>query len=510
MIWLLCLIVACIALIPVGKVILKIVQGKLNLEFYKRQGIKTLFFAKMGYYQLFDKSSFEENQTKSNLEYAKKLTNEGDDKGIIVSNDFSSSASNILIYDSDLIKDFLMKEDHFNKSNVVKRSNYSRLGLLFENGEKFYKSKALFSKIFRYEGLEKFVPIICEIANKCFEDFNRKNKISKDEFTKISLDDLFPNIFKQITHLLNFGKAEFPADSNQEKIFMLNTKLMSLIVSARKNPLYFLAPYIAMKLNLIKEIVELDEGDKVQKSLMKDILEEWEKLPAHGECVLDRIVIHNKECREKGNLDNLMTVDEATGNYNLFQTAGSDTSQNTIKQSICYMADKPENQQILIEINKEIYGDGVNTTSKILESCELLERWTKETLRIHSPISLMISRVAQKDIMIGKNQIRQGDNVMIFPLALNFNDKLFENPEKFNIDRFSKENEKQLPRYQYIPFSTGKRVCLGRTLGEMMVKILVTQFCKTYTFEKPCDVEYYTATNSLTRVTNPCVNIKVK
>lgn len=510
MIGVLVLLVTVVALLPLANIILKIVKGKFNLDFYKKQGIKTRFFPKMGYLQMFDKYSFEENKTKSNLEYIKKLINEKDDKGIIAVNNFSTSSSNVFIYDSDLIKDFLMKEDHFAKSNAVKRSDYNRMGLFFENGEKFFQSKSLFTKIFRYEGMEKFVPAICEITHRCFNEFNEANGITKDKFTKVSLDKVFESVMIQITNLLIFGKAIYPAGSKPLEMHNLFYEIIDLITAARKNPLYYLAPYLAMKLKLIKEINELDKADEREKNMMKELLEERENNPVDGECVLDRIVQHNKECKQSGNSAEIMSVNEATGNYNLFLFAGSDTSQNSTKLALCHMADKPELKKIIDEINQEIYDGQGFTSQEVLNKSELLDRWAKETLRVHTPIGISTNRVALQDISIGKYHIQKGDSVSMFTGGLGFKDNFFKDPENFDIDRFKKENEKKLPRYQYLPFSVGKRVCLGKSLGEVMLRLLVTQFCRTYEFEKPSDVEYYNAMIMTIKPMNPWINVKLK
>lgn len=505
------LLVAAIVLVPVLNILYKVVAGRINLEYYKKQGIKTLFFPKQGYMGMFS-TERDENKTRSNYEFIKKLSNQADDQGIVAVNNFSTPSAMIFMYSSELVKEFLIKEDLFAKANAIKRSTYNRLGLFFENGEKLFKSKALFTKIFRYEGMEVFAPIICQIAQRSFNEFNEKNKVTKDGFSKIKLDDLFEPIMKRITNVLIFGKADFPKDSMQEKLHDLLTKIVKLLVAVRQNILYYLAPYLAMKLKLVTETNQLDIVDAEQKKTMAELLAEKEKEPCTGECIMDRIVAHNREMlkAKAGNLEDIMTAEEATGNFNMFQFAGSDTSQNTTKMALCFMADKPELQRFIDGINQEIYDSEGITHTNILDQCEKLENWTKEALRIHSPISIMTNRVALQDVTIGKYKIKKGDNVVFLPSAMNYKEEFYQDPEAFKVDRFSKENEKKLPRYQYIPFTVGKRVCQGRMLGELMLKLLVTQFCRAYEFNKPEGVEYYNATMITIKPMKTWVNVKLK
>ena len=53
----------------------------------------------------------------------------------------------------------------------------------------------------------------------------------------------------------------------------------------------------------------------------------------------------------------------------------------------------------------------------------------------------------------------------------------YPNPERFNPDRFTVENEKKRPRYAYLPFGGGHRICLGKHIamleGHLILATLV-------------------------------------
>ena len=122
----------------------------------------------------------------------------------------------------------------------------------------------------------------------------------------------------------------------------------------------------------------------------------------------------------------------------------------------------------------------------------------------------MNMRVALNDVSLGKFNVRKGDSVALLLTALLFDESVFPDFDNFKLDRFNKESEKELPRYQYIPFSVGKRVCLGRHLGELMVKLLVTQFVRSYDFTKPADIQYKQVTLVTNNMVNPIVLAKLK
>jgi len=45
--------------------------------------------------------------------------------------------------------------------------------------------------------------------------------------------------------------------------------------------------------------------------------------------------------------------------------------------------------------------------------------------------------------------------------------RYFPEPERFNPERFSAENEKNIPKYAYLPFGGGPRVCIGNAFAMM-------------------------------------------
>ncbi|KXJ05794.1 cholesterol 24-hydroxylase, partial [Exaiptasia diaphana] len=56
----------------------------------------------------------------------------------------------------------------------------------------------------------------------------------------------------------------------------------------------------------------------------------------------------------------------------------------------------------------------------------------------------------------------------------------FEDPEKFNPDRWSPENAEKIPHFAYLPFSTGPRNCIGQVFAQFEAKVVMARFLKTF------------------------------
>ena len=61
-----------------------------------------------------------------------------------------------------------------------------------------------------------------------------------------------------------------------------------------------------------------------------------------------------------------------------------------------------------------------------------------------------------------------------------------------------------------MPFSAGKRACPGWNLGELMVKLAVSQFCRLFEFRRPDGIEYYVDKQFVNTITNPVIEIRLK
>ena len=72
---------------------------------------------------------------------------------------------------------------------------------------------------------------------------------------------------------------------------------------------------------------------------------------------------------------------------------------------------------------------------------------------------------------------------MVFQFLVQYQPAFFKDPYKFTPERYTEEAIKSLPFTKNIPFSHGKRGCMGKYLAEIMVKLIVLETVKNFKFE---------------------------
>uniref|UniRef100_A0A182MP46 Cytochrome P450 n=1 Tax=Anopheles culicifacies TaxID=139723 RepID=A0A182MP46_9DIPT len=74
--------------------------------------------------------------------------------------------------------------------------------------------------------------------------------------------------------------------------------------------------------------------------------------------------------------------------------------------------------------------------------------------------------------------------VLIPIYAIHRDPKYFPNPEKFDPERFSKENLDQIQPCTYMPFGVGPRTCLGSHFGTLQIKIALVKLLTKYRIDR--------------------------
>jgi cytochrome P450 len=109
---------------------------------------------------------------------------------------------------------------------------------------------------------------------------------------------------------------------------------------------------------------------------------------------------------------------------------------------------------------------------------------TKESLRMFNPFILSSPRRLYKNVKLGKYNFRKGTNLIIPILTMHQQEKFHKNAMEFDINRQTPEARKAQKRMTDMPFFAGRRRCIGQYMGEMMVKLVISQLLQKFELKK--------------------------
>jgi cytochrome P450 family 2 subfamily U polypeptide 1 len=190
--------------------------------------------------------------------------------------------------------------------------------------------------------------------------------------------------------------------------------------------------------------------------------------------------------REKSK-NNSELFDETALNANLrvLLAAGVDTTSTTLRWGLLFMLVHPDVQaKVQKEIDNVI---GRERTPSVEDKVNM--PYTEATLQeIHRRASLVWLNVPHSTIeetnLLGY-RIPKRTTIMTNIKAIHHDEKLFPDPFSFRPERFINDNGEFVKSEHVIPFSVGKRFCLGEPLARIELFLYFTSMLQKFTFKNP-------------------------
>jgi cytochrome P450 len=103
----------------------------------------------------------------------------------------------------------------------------------------------------------------------------------------------------------------------------------------------------------------------------------------------------------------------------------------------------------------------------------------EESMRLYPPAHTLAHQSIASDVLLG-HRIPAGATVLIVPWLLHRKPSLWERPDRFEPERFSPERTAARPRFAYIPFGAGPRVCIGAAFAMEEALIILATIAQRY------------------------------
>ncbi|XP_071798116.1 cytochrome P450 2U1-like [Asterias amurensis] len=162
--------------------------------------------------------------------------------------------------------------------------------------------------------------------------------------------------------------------------------------------------------------------------------------------------------------------------------AGTETSATVLTWAVLYLIIRPHIQEkVHKEIDSQVPG-GQPVTIADKPKLPYTQAVILESLRYGS-VAPAVMRATTQDTTIAGYNIPRGTFVMLNYYYTNFDPALWTDHNEFKPERFLDSEGQLVDRKELIPFSIGRRNCLGESLAKMEIFLFFTNLVKSYHFE---------------------------
>lgn len=176
-----------------------------------------------------------------------------------------------------------------------------------------------------------------------------------------------------------------------------------------------------------------------------------------------------------------MSNELLTDNILSFLIAGFDTTAFALTWTLYLIARSPEWEDRMLEEVRRVVGEGPVTSAHVAQLVTV-QQVLKESLRLF-PTAPVIVRDIVDDVEFDGVTVPKHTLGFIPIYAIHRHRSFWEDPDRFDPNRFSPDSPTRPNRFQYLPFGAGPRICIGASFAMLEATIMLATFVRAAHFE---------------------------
>jgi cytochrome P450 len=145
--------------------------------------------------------------------------------------------------------------------------------------------------------------------------------------------------------------------------------------------------------------------------------------------------------------------------------AGHETTANALTWTWYLLSENPEcERRMHEEIDRSLAGRAPGFED--LPNLPYTEMIFAESMRLYPP-AWAIGRMTKEVFPLGGIEIPAGAICILSPYVMHRDARFFDDPERFDPERWTVANKERRPKFSYFPFGGGARVCIGERFAWM-------------------------------------------
>ncbi|MFJ5453175.1 cytochrome P450 [Pectobacterium jejuense] len=381
--------------------------------------------------------------------------------------------SAIVIADAECIRTIMKsRPDEFRRINSIE-SVFQEAGLngvFSSEGKRWEHQRRLTEPMFQPAHLKYFYPSLRKVTSRLSDRFamlaeTGETVVLVEEFKRYTVD---------ITSLLAFGEDVNTLEQGENPLSQSLRHLFPMI-NARSGSLFPLWRYIRRvqdkqfdaSLSLIREYVDgFIYRQRKRIRLNPQLMEAPENM-------LQVMLAEQKK-------DGTLTDDDIVANAITLLIAGEDTTANTLAWMSFLLCSSPSVEECVFQECKEAADGAGAILPWPLPRMPWLTAVMYESMRL-KPVAPLLYLEPTKNTVIDDFQIKKGTPLLLMLNASGFDDALFQQPYDFVPERWLERGKASFSDLQ--PFGGGARMCPGRSLALMEIKLGFHALCSGFRVE---------------------------
>lgn len=369
-----------------------------------------------------------------------------------------------LVSDPDLIQDVLItQKDKIHKGKLDKQilSKFLGKGILTSDGDFHRQQRKLVQPAFHSKRIENYAEVMVEYTNRLMNAWGDGAAVNMEHaMTELTLHIVAKTLFD----------AEVTDGQTVEQVGEAIINLQHISNGEYKTgmsiPQWLPTPRNRKR---GRAIVALN-------NLLLPIIEERRKSNEDKGDLLSMLLLAQDE-QTGSSMSDQQVRDEAV---TLF-AAGHETTSNALTWTWYLLSQHPAVEATLHEELDRVLGGRAPSLAD-LKHLPYVEMVIKEAMRLYPPAWILNGRTPAEPITVDGYPIQPGNFIWISPYVMHHLPQYYPQPEQFQPERWTAEVEKALPRYAYLPFGGGPRVCIGNSFAMMEARLIVAAVAQRYRF----------------------------
>jgi len=353
--------------------------------------------------------------------------------------------------------------ENYQKSEIqVKRmGHFLGKGLLTTHGEAWRTQRRLIQTGFDRKQLDALSSIMQDSLADSLRDFDRQIRRGPV--------DIYPHLMK-ITFAM-VARSLFGARLKDEDIDLVSHTICTVqefIVRQTLQP--YLNPWFAVSGELRRHEAMRTRADAI---LLEYIKKRRNEPPGHD---LLQTLMDARYSDGEGMSDELILSESMQ-----LLVAGHETSSNALSWLLYLLSSHPNCLERVRQEFDSVLGQAPLSHNDV-PKFEFVTQVIQEALRLYPPF-WMVDRMAVADDRVGDVAIPRGSMVIVYVYGAHHAPRYWQNPENFDTERFSKENEKLRTPFTFLPFGAGPRGCIGGNYAMLQILMILSDLLRKYDFQ---------------------------